>query len=268
MDLQSWGWVGLLPPVKSRDSRHLGAIVKKNLSTVSDIQFFALYVILLHLELCGTQPMETVIVRGSLSQENMGVCYLSCEHYLQSELPICTRPMSHLNWFHHLMGFQQAIHNTHSCSGSQSLGFLNIILRKGAFYLFLYCTVNRAGSFTWNILRTQLSHFQLSAGQGSEGHSFSCYAQSSGQWPKSLALAVPFLLKGRILQGGEKTIIGSNLRILRNSLRFTMSGITEYRLYWTENLIFFVRFLPIHHGLCSEPAGVHYVCFWLRMMEG
>lgn len=198
----------------------------------------------------------------------MGVCYPSHEHYLQSELPICTRSMSHLNWFHPLMGFQQAIHNIHSFCRSQSLGFLIIILRKGAFCLFLYCTVHRAGSFTWNILRTQLSHIQLSAGQGSEGHSFSCYAQSSGQWPKSLVLAVPFLLKGRILQGGEKTIIGSDLRILRNSLRFTMSGLTEYRLYWTENLIFFVRSLPIHHGLCSELAGVHYVCWGLRMMQG
>lgn len=133
-------------------------------------------------------------------------------------------------------------------------------------FSFLYCEQGR--KLHLKHTKDPIVPFSAVCGTGVRGRRFSCYAQPSGQWPKSLALAVPFLLKGRILQGGEKTITGSNLRILRNSLRLTMSGLTEYRLYWTENLIFFVRFLPIHHGLCSEPAGVHYAGLGLRMKEG
>lgn len=50
---------------------------KKHLNLFSDCQFSALYVILLRLELCGTQPTETAIAGGRLSQENMAVCLLS-----------------------------------------------------------------------------------------------------------------------------------------------------------------------------------------------
>lgn len=213
MDLQSWGWVDVtrgwceLERFQTPGSRR-----KKNLSIVSDTQFFCTVGNTAARGPCETQPMETVLAWGSPSKGNMGVCYPSHEHYSQSELPIRTG----LGWeqdhrhigtdFTTLWAFQQAIHNIHSHSWSQSLGFLNIILRKGAFYLFLSCTVRRAGSFTWNILRTQLSHFQLSAGQGSEVVAFHAMHSALGNGPSPWRLLFPFCWKEGFCRGEKRLL--------------------------------------------------------------
>lgn len=47
--------------------------------------------------------------------------------------------------------------------------------------------------------------------------------------------------------------MGSNLRILRNPLRSTISRIIEIDVMKT---IFFMHFLLIHYGLCSEQANI------------